>query len=235
MWFSEAAGNRIGRIDDGRQGHRISDPEPGQPAARHVPRIRTARSGSSQTSTNALGRIDRDGGITEHKVTTPNASLRGVCVGPDGDLWFTENFANKIGRMAPDGTMLGEYDIPTPDSDARCIARDVGWPVLLHAMRRRADRRSHPSSNGNTFGRNRDSRTIRLSGGNVKAQGALVWNEKISGKRPLLLVMPNWLGVTEHRDQARAEDGRRQVHRASSPTCTAKARPAKARRPRRNG
>src|SRR6187200_2883752 len=34
-------------------------------------------------------------------------------------------------------------------------------------------------------------------GGNVKAKGALVWNEKVSGKRPLLLVMPNWLGVTE--------------------------------------
>ena len=34
--------------------------------------------------------------------------------------------------------------------------------------------------------------------GSVKAKHALVWNEKISGKRPLLLVMPNWLGVTEH-------------------------------------
>jgi dienelactone hydrolase len=33
--------------------------------------------------------------------------------------------------------------------------------------------------------------------GNVKAKHALVWNEKISGKRPLLLVMPNWLGVTD--------------------------------------
>ena len=37
-----------------------------------------------------------------------------------------------------------------------------------------------------------------LQCGNVKAKHALVWNEKISGKRPLLLVMPNWLGVTEH-------------------------------------
>jgi dienelactone hydrolase len=34
--------------------------------------------------------------------------------------------------------------------------------------------------------------------GGVKAKHALVWNDKISGKRPLLLVMPNWLGVTEH-------------------------------------
>jgi dienelactone hydrolase len=33
--------------------------------------------------------------------------------------------------------------------------------------------------------------------GNVTGKGALVWNEKIGGKRPLLLVMTNWLGVTE--------------------------------------
>ena len=75
-----------------------------------------------ETSTNALGRIDRAGMITEHPVRRPNASLRGVTVGLDGDLWYTANFANKIGRMAPDGSVLGEYDIPTPNSGARCIA-----------------------------------------------------------------------------------------------------------------
>ena len=48
--------------------------------------------------------------------------MRGVTVGPDGNLWCTENFANKIGHMAPDGTLIGEYDIPTPSSGARCIA-----------------------------------------------------------------------------------------------------------------
>jgi streptogramin lyase len=35
-----------------------------------------------------------------------------VTVAPDGDLWFTENFSNKIGRMAPDGKVIGEYTIP---------------------------------------------------------------------------------------------------------------------------
>jgi len=38
---------------------------------------------------------------------------------------------------------------------------------------------------------------IDYQAGNVKGKGALVWNEKIKGPRPLLLVMPNWLGVTE--------------------------------------
>ena len=38
---------------------------------------------------------------------------------------------------------------------------------------------------------------IQYQAGSVTGNGALVWNEKVSGKRPLLLVMPNWLGVTE--------------------------------------
>jgi len=39
--------------------------------------------------------------------------------------------------------------------------------------------------------------TIKYQAGNVMAHGALVWNDKITTKRPLLLVMSNWLGVTD--------------------------------------
>jgi dienelactone hydrolase len=38
---------------------------------------------------------------------------------------------------------------------------------------------------------------IDYQAGSVVGKGALVWNEKITTKRPLLLIMPNWLGVTE--------------------------------------
>lgn len=38
---------------------------------------------------------------------------------------------------------------------------------------------------------------IRYQAGGVTGHGALIWDEKVGGKRPLLLVMPNWLGVTE--------------------------------------
>ena len=38
---------------------------------------------------------------------------------------------------------------------------------------------------------------IQYQAGSVTGHGALVWNEKVSGKRPLLLVMTNWLGVTD--------------------------------------
>ena len=69
----------------------------------------------------ALGRIDAQGRITEWPVKTPNASLRGVAVAADGDLWFTENFSNKVGRMAPDGKVIGEYPIPAAGCGARAI------------------------------------------------------------------------------------------------------------------
>jgi dienelactone hydrolase len=38
---------------------------------------------------------------------------------------------------------------------------------------------------------------VQYQAGSVTGHGALVWNEKISAKRPLLLVMTNWLGVTD--------------------------------------
>jgi len=75
-----------------------------------------------ETGANALGRISRDNRFSEFKFPTPNASLRGVTVGPDDCLWCTENVANKIGHMRPDGTLIGEYDIPTAASGPRCIA-----------------------------------------------------------------------------------------------------------------
>ena len=38
---------------------------------------------------------------------------------------------------------------------------------------------------------------ISYQAGNVACNGALVYNESVSGPRPLLLIAPNWLGVTE--------------------------------------
>ncbi len=38
---------------------------------------------------------------------------------------------------------------------------------------------------------------VKYQAGSVVGHGALVWNDKIATRRPLLLVMPNWLGVTE--------------------------------------
>src|SRR5438105_2791799 len=35
-----------------------------------------------------------------------------ITTGPDGNLWFTESGANKIGEMKPDGTLVTEIALP---------------------------------------------------------------------------------------------------------------------------
>lgn len=44
-----------------------------------------------------------------------------ITTGSDGALWFTEAYANKIGRLTTGGT-LTEYDVPTADSRPYGIA-----------------------------------------------------------------------------------------------------------------
>jgi streptogramin lyase len=61
-------------------------------------------------------------GITEF-ATLPNTSSQpdAVTTGPDGNIWFTEIGHNGIGRIAEDGTLLGETVIPTSNSQPAAI------------------------------------------------------------------------------------------------------------------
>jgi hypothetical protein len=68
---------------------------------------------------------------------------------------------------------------------------------------------------------------IDYQAGSVTGKGALIWNDKVSGTRPLLLMMTNWLSVTEN--------ATKRAQQMASDVCTARARPAKARQPRKSG
>ncbi len=62
---------------------------------------------------NKIGRVQTDGSITEYTMPTPT-SFRGpshICVGPGGDLWFTENLKGAIGRSTTSGAIT-EFDFP---------------------------------------------------------------------------------------------------------------------------
>ena len=64
-----------------------------------------------------IGRITLDGTITDFQTPTPASGPMGIVVGPDGNLWFTENniyywnSPNRIGRITPQGAFR-EYWIP---------------------------------------------------------------------------------------------------------------------------
>ena len=68
-------------------------------------------------------RADHPGGrITEFDIPTPvGRPFAAIAVGPDGNLWFTELFGNKIGRITTAGAIT-EYPIPTAASTPYGIA-----------------------------------------------------------------------------------------------------------------
>ena len=54
--------------------------------------------------------------FTEFSIPTSGSAPRGIVSGPDGALWFTEYFGNKIGRISTSG-VITEYPLPSPLSD----------------------------------------------------------------------------------------------------------------------
>jgi virginiamycin B lyase len=53
--------------------------------------------------------------VTEFTVPTPGGFPWGITTGPDGNVWFTEESGNRIGRVTPSGEVT-EFPFQTPDS-----------------------------------------------------------------------------------------------------------------------
>ena len=51
------------------------------------------------------------GGLGEFAVNTAASQPLYLTAGPDGNTWFTEYSSGKIGKMAPNGTILAEYSL----------------------------------------------------------------------------------------------------------------------------
>ena len=75
-------------------------------------------SGPTPTPTKQL-----KGTITEFPIPTANSFTLGITTGPDGNLWFTETFINKIGRITPSGTVT---EFPLPASPSAPVAITAG-------------------------------------------------------------------------------------------------------------
>lgn len=60
--------------------------------------------------------------FTEYTIPNANRSPVGITTGPDGNLWFTEYSANKIGKVTTTGTSDGPGESPgsAVPAAARC-------------------------------------------------------------------------------------------------------------------
>ena len=80
----------------------VSDAD-GEPVDREASRaVPTGTSGTRGLSSNKIGRVNTTTAMfTEFVIPTAGAVPAQIVTGPDNNLWFTEETANRIGRLAP--------------------------------------------------------------------------------------------------------------------------------------
>jgi hypothetical protein len=103
VWFTEEAGNRIGRITP--SGTITEFPIP---TANSQPvQIVTGSDGNlwfAEQDSLKIGRITPTGTITEFPLPSPDNEPRAIAAGPDGNIWFAMDNGD-IGRITPAGVI----------------------------------------------------------------------------------------------------------------------------------
>jgi virginiamycin B lyase len=110
VWFTESAGNKIGRLTASGNLTEFTVPT----ASSGPSRIVLGPDGAmwfSESDANKIGRVTTSGVFTEFPVPTPGSFPLGITTGPDNNIWFTEQVAHKIGRVTPAG-MFTEFLVP---------------------------------------------------------------------------------------------------------------------------
>src|SRR6202140_1321862 len=121
-WFADAATGEIWRISsDGSLTHYSS-------ATSDADELVDDTKGDlwfTETNGNQIGRLHTaDGTLKEFRIPTLASRPAGIALGADGNIWFCESAADKIGRIPPAGT-IAEFRIPTSGA----------WPVGIAPAR----------------------------------------------------------------------------------------------------
>src|ERR1700691_3458636 len=125
MWFTEAAGDKIGRIDSTGKITEYT-----LPTADAEPNgIVTGADGNlwfTETHANKIGKlVPSTGAITEYSIPTASSQPTGIALGAEGDVWFTEYATSKLARITPSGTVT-EYTTLFGDDNPLYIAPSAG-------------------------------------------------------------------------------------------------------------
>ena len=135
LWFTEIAGNKIGRITTTGEISEFSIPTPkSQPYS-----IAAGPDGNLwfvEFTGNKIGRITPSGTITEFEIPTADSQPVAISPGPDNAMWFAGLRTGAIGRITLDGAIT-EFPPVIPVSK-RARARDhdrTGRQSLGHGVR----------------------------------------------------------------------------------------------------
>jgi virginiamycin B lyase len=135
LWFTENAGNKIGRVSATGAFSEFAIPTAGSGPSG----ITAGPDGAlwfteSNFAGNNIGRITTSGTITEFPVLTADSEPTGITVGPDGALWFTEAEKDKIGRITTAGAVTEFSGLPSVSEPLGITAGPDGalWFTEFH-------------------------------------------------------------------------------------------------------
>lgn len=117
LWFTEGAGNKVGRLATAGTFTEFPIPTAGS----RPEGITTGPDGNlwfAEGIGNKIGRITTAGVITEFPLPLLGSEPRELTIGPDGAIWFTEN--GRIGRITTTG-IVTELPVPATDAGPRGI------------------------------------------------------------------------------------------------------------------
>jgi virginiamycin B lyase len=111
VWFSH--NNAVGRID--QQGQITTYPVPTpDPFVGWLTADLTGTVWFAERSAGKIGQIRPNGEITEYALPSSAATPQGIVLGPDGNLYITEQGANALARLNPQTGQVQEFPVPTP-------------------------------------------------------------------------------------------------------------------------
>lgn len=121
VWFTLTRADAVGYIRGGNSAPVITS----LPTEGSAPvGIAVATDGAAwfaEAGAGQIGRIDRDGDLTEYPLPDTSGTPHAIAADPAGGCWFTLPGTNQIGFVAADGT-IAVTDLPTAESGPRGIA-----------------------------------------------------------------------------------------------------------------
>ena len=128
VWFTELAGNNIGKINQNGVIQEFS-----VPTANSQPwGITVDANGKiwfTEFAGNKIGNMTPGGNFGQDNIPTADSRPAGLALDGSGNLWFAESNANKIGKLNTSGSSFEETGVPSANSQPWGVAVDASGNV----------------------------------------------------------------------------------------------------------
>lgn len=121
VWFTLNGANAIGYIRGGNSAVVVTDLPTSKAGPVGITVATDAAAWFTEIAAGQIGRLDRDGVLTEFPLPDRSSKPHAIAADPSGGCWFTMWGSSQLGFIAADGT-IAVTDLPTPESEPHGIA-----------------------------------------------------------------------------------------------------------------